>query len=61
MANASGMSAGTKSKDKLIGRVITEAMPNSATPQATTETLRSQRGLSGLRTVLKFQRVGDQR
>ncbi|HEY0331692.1 MAG TPA: alkaline phosphatase family protein [Rhodopseudomonas sp.] len=50
-----------KSNGHLIGRVITEAMPNGATPQATSESLRSQRDLSGLRTVLKFQRVGSQR
>jgi hypothetical protein len=48
-------------KGKLIGRVITEAMPNGATPQATSGTVKSQAAAGGLRTVLNFQRVAAQR
>ena len=50
-----------KPKGKLIGRVITEAMPNGATPQAYSGTVKSQASANGLRTVLNFQRVGTQR
>jgi predicted AlkP superfamily pyrophosphatase or phosphodiesterase len=46
---------------KLIGRVMTEAMPNGATPNATLEVLKSEAAANGLRTVLNFQRVGAQR
>jgi hypothetical protein len=45
---------------KLVGRVITEAMPNGATPKAVSDTIRSEPA-NGLRTVLKLQRVGSQR
>jgi arylsulfatase A-like enzyme len=48
-------------KGKLIGRVVTEAMPNGATPTASAEQVRSRFAANGLRTVLNFQRVGDQR
>ena len=50
-----------KPKGKLIGRVITEAMPNGAKPQAYSGTVKSQASANGLRTVLNFQRVGTQR
>jgi hypothetical protein len=50
-----------KPKGKLIGRVMTEAMPNGATPQAFAGTVKSQPSANGLRTVLNFQRVGTQR
>lgn len=50
-----------KPKGKLIGRVMTEAMPNGATPQAYSGTVKSQPSANGLRTVLNFQRVGTQR
>jgi len=50
-----------KPRGDLIGRVMTEAMPNGATPKATSDTVRSKPGAGGLRTVLKFQRVGSQR
>lgn len=48
-------------KGSLIGRVMTEAMPNGATPRAFSGTVKSQPAANGLRTVLKFQRVGTQR
>jgi hypothetical protein len=50
-----------KPKGNLIGRVMTEAMPNGATPRAFTGTVRSQPAANGLRTVLNFQRVLKQR
>jgi len=48
-------------KGDLVGRVMTEAMPNGAKPRAFTGTLASRRAGNGLRTVLRFQRVGAQR
>src|SRR4051812_32453350 len=48
-------------KGNLIGRVITEAMPNGATPRAYSGTVKSQPSANGLRTVLNFQRVLKQR
>jgi arylsulfatase A-like enzyme len=50
-----------KAKGKLIGRVMTEAMPNGATPKAFSGTVTSRPAANGLRTVLNFQRVGAQR
>jgi hypothetical protein len=50
-----------KPRGNLIGRVMTEAMPNGATPQAFSGTVKSQPAANGLRTVLNFQRVGAQR
>lgn len=50
-----------KPRGKLIGRVMTEAMPNGATPQAFAGTVKSQPSANGLRTVLNFQRVSAQR
>src|SRR5882672_7424716 len=50
-----------KPNGKLVGRVITEAMPNGATPQAYAGTVKSKPSANGLRTVLNFQRVGTQR
>jgi Type I phosphodiesterase / nucleotide pyrophosphatase len=50
-----------KPKGNLIGRVMTEAMPNGATPKATAGTVKSEPAANGLRTVLNFQRVGTQR
>jgi hypothetical protein len=50
-----------KPKGNLIGRAMTEAMPNGATPKASSGTVKSQPSANGLRTVLNFQRVGTQR
>jgi hypothetical protein len=50
-----------KAKGNLIGRVMTEAMPNGATPKAFTGSVKSEPSANGLRTVLVFQRVGTQR
>jgi hypothetical protein len=51
----------TKPHGKLIGRVMTEAMPNGKTVKAVSDTIRSDAAENGLRTVLKLQRVGTQR
>lgn len=48
-------------KGTLIGRVMTEALPNGATPKAFTGTIASKPAANGLRTVLHFQRVEKQR
>jgi hypothetical protein len=50
-----------KPHGELIGRVMTEAMPNGATPKATTDQIKSAPSANGLRTVLNLQRVGSQR
>jgi hypothetical protein len=50
-----------EAKGKLIGRVMTEAMPNGKTPKATSDVTRSKPDDQGLRTVLMWQKVGDQR
>jgi arylsulfatase A-like enzyme len=50
-----------KSNGTLIGRVMTEAMPNGKTPKAVAASVSSKPDEQGLRTVLKFQRVGEQR
>jgi predicted AlkP superfamily pyrophosphatase or phosphodiesterase len=50
-----------KPKGDLIGRVMTEAMPNGATPKAFSGTVKSRPSANGLRTVLNFQRVLTQR
>jgi hypothetical protein len=48
-------------KGKLVGRVMTEAMPGGATPARAVKTLRSEPSERGLRTVLDVQVVGHTR
>ena len=48
-------------KGRLTGRVMTEATPNGSTPRAYKESMTSRPDAQGLRTVLNFQRVLDQR
>jgi Type I phosphodiesterase / nucleotide pyrophosphatase len=50
-----------KPNGHLVGRAMTEAMPNGATPKASSDTVKSEPAANGLRTVLAFQRVGAQR
>jgi len=50
-----------KPHGELIGRVMTEAMPNGATPRAVSDSMKSVPSANGLRTVLSYQRVGSQR
>ena len=50
-----------KPKGNLVGRVMTEAMPNGATPKAVAASVKSEPAANGLRTVMNYQRVGNQR
>lgn len=50
-----------KANGNLIGRVMTEAMPNGATSKAVSDTVSSKPDPQGLRTVLQLQTVGKQR
>ena len=50
-----------KPNGNLVGRVMTEAMPNGATPKAVSASVKSELAANGLRTVLNLQRVGTQR
>src|SRR4051794_1469509 len=50
-----------KPKGSLLGRVMTEAMPNGATPRGFSGSVSSRASANGLKTVLKFQRVETQR
>jgi hypothetical protein len=54
---------GLKIKDngKLVGRVLSEAMPNGAMPKAESKAVRSEPDAAGLRTVVLMQTVGDTR
>ncbi len=44
---------------KLVGRVLTEAMPGGMTPDFTSRTRSSKPDDQGLRTILRYQTVGD--
>jgi arylsulfatase A-like enzyme len=48
-------------KGTLIGRVMTEAVPNGAMPRGTADSVSSDVAANGLKTVLKFQSVDTQR
>ena len=48
-------------KGKLVGRVLSEAMPNGAMPKAVNTVVRSEPDASGLRTVVLMQSVGETR
>ncbi len=50
-----------KDNGKLVGRVLSEAMPNGAMPKAVSTTVRSEPDPSGLRTVVLMQTVGETR
>jgi hypothetical protein len=50
-----------KDKGKLIGRVLTEAMPGGTTPAAVAKIIRSEPDASGVRTLLSYQMVGGTR
>ena len=42
-----------------MGRVLTEAMPGGMTPDFTSRTRSSKPDDKGLRTILRYQTVGD--
>jgi len=48
-------------KGTLVGRVLTEALANGATPNAETHVLRSEPDAAGLTTILRYQTVGQTR
>jgi hypothetical protein len=48
-------------KGKLVGRVISEALPNGAMPEATSRVVMSDPAPNGLATVLNMQMVGTTR
>jgi hypothetical protein len=48
-------------KGKLVGRVLSEAMPGGATPAFFARTMRSEPAANGLVTVLDYQLVGATR
>ena len=48
-----------KANGALLGRVLSEALPGGETPDFESRTLRSQPAENGLRTVLRYQTVGD--
>lgn len=50
-----------KANGELIGRVMSEAMPNGATPEVKSDSVSSEPDAQGLRTVLQLQTVGPQR
>ena len=45
----------------LIGRVMSEALPNGIVPKSADGTITSKPAANGLQTVVKFQRVLSQR
>lgn len=49
------------SKGKLIGRVLSESMPGGKMPKFSFHTIKSKPGSNGLRTVLRYQAVGQTR
>jgi hypothetical protein len=51
----------TSGNGKLVGRVLTEALPNGAIPEATGHVIISEPASNGLSTVLNMQVVGDTR
>ena len=48
-------------KGKLVGRVLSEALPNGALPAVTSRILISDPAPNGLATVINLQMVGDTR
>ncbi len=49
-----------KPKGSLVGRIMTETMPNGLTPKSFSTTISGKPAANGLQTVLKFQRVQEQ-
>ncbi len=46
-------------KGTLLGRVLSEAFPGGETPDFESRTMRSEPATNGLRTILRYQTVGD--
>ena len=48
-----------ESHGTLVGRVLSEAFPGGETPDFESRTMRSDPATNGLRTILRYQTVGD--
>ncbi len=48
-------------KGKLVGRVLSEALPDGAVPEITGRVIVSEPAANGLATVINMQAVGDTR
>jgi hypothetical protein len=59
MAHVAGITLAPKGK--LTGRVISEALVGGAEVAVTKRTIQSAPAQNGLRTILNFQQVGEQR
>jgi arylsulfatase A-like enzyme len=59
LAHIAGISL--PAKGKLKGRVISEALVGGAKVKATRKTIQSAPAENGVRTILNFQQVGEQR
>jgi hypothetical protein len=55
------MQLDVKDKGKLVGRVLSEALPNGALPAVSSRVLISEPAPNGLATVVNMQMVGDTR
>jgi hypothetical protein len=55
------MQLDVKDKGKLVGRVLSEALPNGAVPAVTSLVLVSDPAPNGLATVVNMQMVGETR
>jgi hypothetical protein len=53
------MQLGASGKGKLVGRVLSETMPNGAVPAITSRVVASEPARNGLATVIDMQTVGD--
>jgi predicted AlkP superfamily pyrophosphatase or phosphodiesterase len=51
----------TSDKGKLVGRVLTEALPGGKIPEVSSRVVTSEPAANGLATVLNMQQVGDTR
>jgi len=61
MTVAKLMGLHAKAAGELVGRVMTEALPNGTTPKASDGRIASKPAANGLRTIVKYQRVLSQR
>ena len=53
------MNIAPESRGTLVGRVLLEAFPGGETPDFESRTMRSEPAANGLRTILRYQTVGD--
>ena len=51
----------TSDKGRLLGRVLTEALPGGAVPEVSSRVITSESAANGLATVLDMQQVGQTR